>query len=100
MLLCLLIPVACAPGAGRSQPGSDAEGSVTLRVSTWGNDSRIRLTQEAADAFMAANPDIKVTIENSEWGSYWEKLATTTAANDAPGRDPDGRVLHRRVRRP
>ena len=84
VLLCLLLPVACAPGAGRSQPGSDAEGSVTLRVSTWGNDSRIRLTQQAADAFMAANPDIKVSIENSEWGSYWEKLATTTAANDAP----------------
>ena len=36
------------------------------------------------DAFTAANPDIKVTVENSEWGSYWEKLATTTAANDAP----------------
>ena len=84
VLLCLLVPVACAPGAGRSQPGSDSEGSTTLRVSTWGNDSRIRLTQQAADAFMAANPDIKVSIENSEWSSYWEKLATTTAANDAP----------------
>jgi multiple sugar transport system substrate-binding protein len=84
VLLCLLVPVACAPGAGRSQPGSDAEGAVTLRVSTWGNDSRIRLTQQAADAFMTANPDIKVSLENSEWGSYWEKLATTTAANDAP----------------
>lgn len=33
---------------------------------------------------MKANPTIKVTIENSEWGSYWDKLATTTAANDAP----------------
>lgn len=84
VLVCLLIPAACAPGASQSQPDSDAEGAVTLRVSTWGNDSRIRLTQEAADAFMAANPNIKVTIENSEWGSYWEKLATTTAANDAP----------------
>jgi multiple sugar transport system substrate-binding protein len=36
------------------------------------------------DAFTAANPDIKVSIENSEWGSYWDKLATMTAGNNAP----------------
>jgi multiple sugar transport system substrate-binding protein len=50
----------------------------------WGNDSRLRLTRQAVDAFTAANPNVQVTVENSEWGSYWEKLATTTAANDAP----------------
>jgi multiple sugar transport system substrate-binding protein len=53
-------------------------------VSTWGNDSRLKLTQQAVDAFTKANPDIKVSIENSEWTSYWDKLATATAANDAP----------------
>jgi multiple sugar transport system substrate-binding protein len=84
VLVCLLVPAACAPNSGQNQSGSDSEGSVTLRVSTWGNDSRLRLTREAADAFTAANPNIQLTIENSEWGSYWEKLATTTAANDAP----------------
>ncbi len=84
VLVCLLVPAACAPNAGQGQSGSDSGDAVTLRVSTWGNDSRIRLTQEAADAFMSANPDIKISIENSEWSSYWEKLATTTAANDAP----------------
>jgi len=36
------------------------------------------------DAFTAANPGVKVTIENSEWGSYWDKLATTTAGGNAP----------------
>jgi multiple sugar transport system substrate-binding protein len=83
ILFCLLIPVACAPGTvGQSE--SDSDGTVTLRVSTWGNDSRLRLTQEAANAFTAANPDIKVSIENSEWGSYWDKLAVTTAGGDSP----------------
>jgi multiple sugar transport system substrate-binding protein len=53
-------------------------------MSTWGNDSRLKLTQQAVDAFTTANPDIAVTVENSEWSSYWDKLATTTAANDAP----------------
>ena len=58
--------------------------AVTLRVSTWGNDSRVRLTQEAVDAFTAANPDIKVTIENTDWGGYWDKLATMTAGDNSP----------------
>lgn len=78
----LLLPVAaCAPG---SQSGASSGDDTTLRVSTWGNDLRMRLTRQAADAFTAANPDVKITVENSEWGSYWEKLATTTAGNTAP----------------
>ena len=59
-------------------------GGGTLRVSTWGNDSRVKLTQQAVDAFTAANPDIKVTIENTDWGGYWDKLATMTAGNNSP----------------
>ena len=29
-------------------------------------------------------PDIKVTIENTDWGGYWDKLATMTAGNNSP----------------
>jgi multiple sugar transport system substrate-binding protein len=83
LLVCLLAATACAPGQSlRSE--SDSGGQVTLRVSTWGNDSRVRLTQEAVDAFTAANPDIKVTIENTDWGGYWDKLATMTAGDNSP----------------
>jgi multiple sugar transport system substrate-binding protein len=53
-------------------------------VSTWGNDSRLKLTQQAVDAFTAANPDIKVSIENNDWTAYWDKLATMTAGNNSP----------------
>jgi multiple sugar transport system substrate-binding protein len=80
LLVCLLVPAAC--GSGSKQGGSG--GSVTLRVSTWGNDSRLKLTQQAVDAFTAANPNIKVKIENSEWTAYWDKLATATAGKNAP----------------
>lgn len=79
--LACLLAAACAPGSGNQ--GSE-DGAVTLRVSTWGNDSRLRLTQEAVDAFKAANPGIEVVVENSEWTAYWDKLATSTAANDSP----------------
>ena len=82
LLVCLLAAAGCAPGQSlRSESDS---GGVTLRVSTWGNDSRVKLTQEAVDAFTAANPDIKVTIENTDWGGYWDKLATMTAGDNSP----------------
>jgi multiple sugar transport system substrate-binding protein len=81
MALVFLLAAACAPGTGNQ---GSADGAVTLRVSTWGNDSRLRLTQEAAAAFKAAHPDIDVVVENSEWSAYWDKLATSTAANDSP----------------
>ncbi|GAA0310433.1 ABC transporter substrate-binding protein [Kineococcus aurantiacus] len=73
---------ACAPGSSGGSSASGAGG--TLRVSTWGNDSRLKLTQQAAAEFEKANPGIKVTVENSEWTNYWDKLATSTAANDSP----------------
>ena len=82
MLVCLLVPAACGSGSGQGQNKSGEP--VTLRVSTWGNDSRLALTQKAVDAFTAANPNIKVKIENSEWTSYWDKLATATAGKNAP----------------
>ncbi|WP_432562269.1 ABC transporter substrate-binding protein [Kineococcus sp. SYSU DK003] len=74
---------ACAPGSSGGS-SSSGDGGGTLRVSTWGNDSRLKLTQQAVAEFQKANPDIKVTVENSEWTSYWDKLATGTAANDSP----------------
>jgi len=83
LLVCLLAATACAPG---QSPGgeSDSGGQGTLRVSTWGNDSRVRLTEEAVAAFTAANPDIKVAIENTDWSGYWDKLATMTAGDNSP----------------
>lgn len=75
----MLLATACSGGAPAQQTGP-----VTLRISTWGNDIRTKITTQAIDAFQAANPDIKVVLENSAWVSYWDKLATTAAANDAP----------------
>jgi hypothetical protein len=71
LLVCLVAAAGCAPGQSQRSE-SESGGPVTLRVSTWGNDSRVRLTQNAVDAFTAANPDIKVTIENNDWSAYWD----------------------------
>ncbi len=86
IMVCLvLLAAGCAPGTvgddGGGGGGSD--GQVALRMSTWGNDSRLKLTEEAVAAFEQANPGITVQVENSDWTAYWDKLATQTAA-DAP----------------
>jgi multiple sugar transport system substrate-binding protein len=83
LLVCLLAAAGCAPGQSLSSK-SESGGPVTLRVSTWGNDSRLKLTQQAVDAFAAANPDIKVAIENNDWSAYWDKLAVMTAGDNSP----------------
>src|ERR1700712_5537095 len=72
---CLSAAAACAPGSGTGSSSSDE----TLRVSTWGNESRLKLTQQAVDEFTKSNPGVKVSLENNEWASYWDRLATHPA---------------------
>ena len=85
IMVCLvLLAVGCAPGTGGGGAEAAEGGQVALRMSTWGNDSRLKLTEEAVTAFEQANPGITVQVENSEFSSYWDKLATQTAGNNAP----------------
>ncbi|TDB97617.1 extracellular solute-binding protein [Actinomadura sp. 7K534] len=65
--------------------GDDGSGGKTKVVfSYWGNDSRQKLTEAAIAEFEKKNPDIDVEGDFSDWDSYYEKLATKTAAGEAP----------------
>ncbi|GAA1593612.1 extracellular solute-binding protein [Kribbella sancticallisti] len=78
----LLATSACG---GDSGGGESADGEVvTLRFNWWGSDTRHKITQQVIDAFQKDNPNIKIKGEFGEWAGYWDKLATTVAANDAP----------------
>ncbi|TFD93057.1 extracellular solute-binding protein [Cryobacterium lactosi] len=57
---------------------------VTLTLSWWGADARGQKTSEAIKLFEKAHPNITVEAQNSDWGGYWDRLATTTAAGDMP----------------
>lgn len=72
---------ALAACGGGSDTGS---GPAELRFTWWGSDTRHEYTQQIIEQFNAEHPDIVVKGEYSEWSGYWDKLATTTAANDAP----------------
>jgi multiple sugar transport system substrate-binding protein len=61
-----------------------AEDPVTLRFAWWGNDSRAKTTLDVIKDFEAANPGIKVQGENTEFSSYWDKMATQIAGGTTP----------------
>ncbi|MFI6828909.1 MULTISPECIES: ABC transporter substrate-binding protein [unclassified Kribbella] len=80
----LLAASACGGDSGGGGGGDSANGEVTLRFTWWGGDTRQKMTQQAIEAFQKDHPNIKIKGEFGEWSGYWDKLATTVAANDAP----------------
>jgi multiple sugar transport system substrate-binding protein len=77
---------ACAPGSsgGGSQGGGGQGGGTNLALAWWGNPTRNKNTQAMIDAYMKANPDVKISAQPGEFNSYWDKLATQTAGGQAP----------------
>jgi multiple sugar transport system substrate-binding protein len=69
--------------AGSGDSASSGE-PVELRFAWWGSDSRHKTTQKVIDAYEAEHPNVKINGEFSEFSGYWDKLATATAAKDAP----------------
>ncbi|GAB3716411.1 ABC transporter substrate-binding protein [Nocardiopsis nanhaiensis] len=75
-----LVMAATACGGGSSADGE----AVELRFSWWGADDRHATLQEVIEVFEEENPDIRIAGDYTDWDSYWDRLATSTAANDAP----------------
>jgi multiple sugar transport system substrate-binding protein len=76
----------CAPGSGGgsgSQGGGEG-GATELALAWWGNPTRNKNTDAMIAAYMAANPNVKISAQPGEFSSYWDKLATQTAGGTAP----------------
>ncbi|MGW0199457.1 ABC transporter substrate-binding protein [Nonomuraea sp. NPDC003201] len=78
----VLMLSACGSGGSAGQELS--KDPVTLRFTWWGADERHKRTQQVIDLFQKKYPSITVKGEFKDWNGYWESLATTVAANDAP----------------
>ena len=59
-------------------------------MSTWGNDSRLKLTEEAVAAFEQANPGITVQVENSELEQLLGQAGHPDRGQRPARRHPDG----------
>jgi multiple sugar transport system substrate-binding protein len=74
---------ACAPGSVGGGGGGQG-GTVNMALAFWGNPTRNKNTQDEIDAYMKANPKVKITGQPGEFQTYWNKLATQTAGGTAP----------------
>ena len=69
-----------APGSGGASPAANLSGDLT--VWAMGNEGT-KLTT-LADAFMKANPGVKVSVTPVDWGQAVAKLTTAIAGNTTP----------------
>jgi len=72
--------VACGGGGSSS---SSSNGVVNLTYALWDQVEQVGY-QQSVDQFMKLHPNIHVTIEQTPWASYWQKLSTEFAAGNAP----------------
>lgn len=66
----------CAPKAAPTKVG--------LKFMAWGSPEELVVWQKIADEFNAANPNITISMDVSDWDSYWTKLDTLFAGKTPP----------------
>jgi multiple sugar transport system substrate-binding protein len=80
ILLTLIISSILLTGCASKQ----SDEPVTISYMVWGAPEELEVWQTIVDEFEAANPNIKVNVEVSDWDTYWTKLKTLLAANTPP----------------
>lgn len=83
--LVLAATAACAVDQPASDAGPyDPDEKVTITFAWWGGEERNQITKEAIAGFEKDHPNITVETQSSDFGSYWDMLATQVAGGDAP----------------
>src|SRR5579871_6363954 len=57
---------------------------TTIRYSIWGGADEVTGARKFCQAFVQANPDIRLDVSVYPWGQYWAKLQTQMASGLAP----------------
>jgi len=89
-LLLLVMGGAVLFAAGSNQnsaspSGGDASGATVIRWAFWGNEDRVKLSQQAVDLYQASNPGVKINIEPSGGtGDHFNKVDTQLAGGNGP----------------
>lgn len=78
----IILSACSSSSSGNTENGKDDQ--VTLRFAWWGGEARSELYNEIIDIFESKHPHIKIEQEYSDFGPYWDKLATQTAGGNAP----------------
>lgn len=60
------------------------QGPVEITFTMWGAPEELEVWEAVVDDFHAANPNISVKVDVSDWDSYWTKLNTLIAGGTPP----------------
>jgi multiple sugar transport system substrate-binding protein len=86
--------------ASASQASRARAETMRLRMTWWGGSDRVRRTRAALDAYQRKYPNVQIDTESMGGADYWARLATQTAAGNAPDlMQLDYRVLAEYARR-
>lgn len=61
-----------------------AQAQTKLTYMMWGDPPELAVWQQIVDEFEATHPDISVSVEVSDWSSYWDRLRVMTVGGNAP----------------
>jgi multiple sugar transport system substrate-binding protein len=93
ILIATLLVSACGSAANQAaQPTAvpptnapkPAAKQVEITYMMWGAPEELEVWKKVVSDFEAANPDIKVNVEVSDWDSYWTKLNTLVGGGTPP----------------
>jgi multiple sugar transport system substrate-binding protein len=90
VMMAVLLLSACGGKQATTTPGAGSAGSagsgapVQITYMEWGDPAELDVWKAIVADFEAANPNIKVNVDVSDWDSYWTKLKTLLAANTPP----------------
>ncbi len=81
VVMMMLVGLAACSGSGSGS--SSGNGVVNLTYALWDQNEQVGY-QQSINQFMKLHPKIHVTIQQTPWASYWQKLGTEFAAGNAP----------------
>ena len=85
LLASLVLPLVLT-GCGTSSAGRSGavSGSEQLTIAWWGSQGRNEKQREVDELFERKNPGVTIQGQFSQYGDYWQKLATTAAGRSMP----------------
>ncbi|MDR0136885.1 sugar ABC transporter substrate-binding protein [Metabacillus idriensis] len=88
LIIATLLAISLSACSAQSSNGQDSSGKnpekTKLRIVWWGSQERHDATLKVIELYKEKNPDVSFETEFSGWDGYWDKLATQSAAKNAP----------------
>jgi multiple sugar transport system substrate-binding protein len=78
------VATSAAPGSASAVPSVTSAAPVKITYMEWGDPAELDVWKAIVSDFEAANPNVTVDVQVSDWDSYWTKLKTLLAANSSP----------------